>query len=170
MQYFLSTLGLAVVMTVISFGIAGYLFRQTPKGMLPSVDQFTLPVICATLLFVWATFNLQAMRIRDIGWDPVVIIPAWISVLVIDGLVAAKVPAWAVGHGDHQTIVGALVNLALFGILLFWPSGDIDYGPMPTSDELSRTPTGPDGPRPAAPPMPRGIPTMRTEFGRRSLY
>ena len=70
-------------------------------------------VIAAAILFIWLSFTLHSMRIRDIGWDPVCVIPGWIAVAIIDGLVAGKIPAIALGDSTG-TIVGALVNLALF--------------------------------------------------------
>ena len=67
--------------------------------------------------FAWATFTLQSMRIRDIGWDPVCVIPGWIAILVVDKIVAGKVPAWALGSRHHDgTAVGALNKSGA----LFW--------------------------------------------------
>lgn len=169
LHYFLSTIVLAVVMTLISFGIAGYVFRHLPRGTQPSAEQIMLPALCAGLLFFWVSFNLQAMRIRDIGWDPVVIIPAWITVLVIDTLVAIKIPAWGVGHGHHETIVGMATSLVLIGVLLFWPSGS-DAGPMPTAfDKPRRMPNEPDKPRSVTAPAVRRAMATRTEFGQRGF-
>jgi uncharacterized membrane protein YhaH (DUF805 family) len=77
MHYFLATIALAVVMTAICFAIAGYAFQNTPRGSIPSMSLLSWPVIGAGLLFMYATLMLQSMRIRDIGWDPVCVIPAW---------------------------------------------------------------------------------------------
>jgi hypothetical protein len=91
---------------------------------------------------LWITFTLQSMRIRDIGWDPVCVVPAWIAILIVDKLVAGKIPAWSLGPEHHGTIVGALINFVLFLALTFWPSGEPE-GPMPTSGETRRKPDEP---------------------------
>jgi uncharacterized membrane protein YhaH (DUF805 family) len=137
LHYFLSTIGLAVVMTIISFMIALYVVQHSPKGSPLSFEQYAAPTIGATILFLWVTINLQAMRLRDIGWNPVVVIPAWFLVVVLDALVATKIPAWAIGKGQHETVVGAAVNLVLFGVLLFWPSG-LDGGATPQLGGVQR--------------------------------
>jgi uncharacterized membrane protein YhaH (DUF805 family) len=143
MHYFLATIGLAVLMTAICFVIAGIAYQHSPRGSLSPADLMGWPVITAIVFFACASFTLQSMRIRDIGWDPVCVIPAWIAILIVDKLVAGKVPAWALGHEHHGTIVGALLNLVLFLALMFWPSGDYEgptFGEMPrTSDMPSRT-------------------------------
>jgi uncharacterized membrane protein YhaH (DUF805 family) len=101
----------------ISIAIAGLAFQNVPKGMIPSLTSWQ--VIAAAVLFIWLSFTLHSMRIRDIGWDPVCVIPGWIAATVIDGLVAGKIPAIALGPGQHGTIVGALVNLALLSPCCF---------------------------------------------------
>jgi hypothetical protein len=47
----------------------------------------------------------------------------WFTVLVIDGLIARKMPGWSLGPKHHSTVVGALINFGLFMALMFWPSG-----------------------------------------------
>jgi uncharacterized membrane protein YhaH (DUF805 family) len=126
MHYFLATIALAIVMTAICFVIAGSIFHSTPRAMLDTASLMTWPVISAGVFFGWMTFTLQSMRIRDIGWDPVCVIPAWIAILIVDHVVAAKIPAWSLGQDHDGTIVGALTNLALFLAMMFWPGGDYE--------------------------------------------
>jgi uncharacterized membrane protein YhaH (DUF805 family) len=126
MHYFLATIALAIVMTAICFVIAGSIFHSTPRGMLNSASLMTWPVILAGVFFAWMTFTLQSMRVRDIGWDPVCVIPAWIAILIVDHVVAGKIPAWSLGREQDGTIVGALTNLGLLLALMFWPSGDYE--------------------------------------------
>jgi hypothetical protein len=52
------------------------------------------------------------------------VIPAWIAIVIIDKLIAGKIPAWSLGQDHNGTVVGPLVNLALLLALTFWPSGD----------------------------------------------
>jgi hypothetical protein len=74
------------------------------------------------VFFSVATFILQSMRIRDIGWDPVCVIPAWIALMIVDHVAAGRFPAWAIGQEHQGTMLGGLVNLALLLALTFWPS------------------------------------------------
>ena len=121
LHFFLATIAVAVLMTAICFAIAGHAFQNRA---IPSLNSWQ--IVAAAILFIWLSLTLQSMRIRDIGWDPVCVIPGWIAVAIIDGLVASKIPAMALGHQQPGTIVGALVNLALFLALLFWPSCEHD--------------------------------------------
>ena len=168
MHYFLSTIGLAVVMTAVCFAIAGHAVQSIP-GMTLSLGLMGWPTIVAAVVFSWMTFTLQSMRIRDIGWDPVCVIPAWIAILIIDKLVAGKIQTWSLGHDHHGTIVGALVNLALFLALLFWPGSDRE-GPMPTFGDTRRTPDEPSHQRgTASAPTTRIARATGAGFGRRAF-
>jgi len=148
LHYFLATIGLAVVMTAICFSIASYFIQSTPRGMLsPEILLKSWPTIAAIVFFGWMTFTLQSMRIRDIGWDPVCVIPAWIAIVIVDKLIAGKIPAWSLGQDHNGTAVGALVNLALVLALTFWPSGENEnptYGQTPQMPDRpsSRSPAG----------------------------
>jgi uncharacterized membrane protein YhaH (DUF805 family) len=128
MHYFLATIAMAVVMTAICFAIVSYLVQFTPRAMLsPAALMTSWPTIAAAVFFGWMTFTLQSMRIRDIGWDPVCVIPAWIAILIVDNVVAGRIPAWSLGQDHRGTAVGALVNFVLFLTLMFWPGGDYEH-------------------------------------------
>jgi uncharacterized membrane protein YhaH (DUF805 family) len=142
LHYFLSTIGLAVGMTVVAFAIASYAVHNTPTGADPSAHLMLWPVIVSVVVFLWITFTLQSMRLRDIGWDPVCVIPAWMALLIVDKLVAAKFPAWSLGSAQQGTVVSALVNFALVLALTFWPSG-ADNRPAPTIGEAGSKPHEP---------------------------
>jgi uncharacterized membrane protein YhaH (DUF805 family) len=164
LHFFLATIATAILMTVISFAIARHALQSAPKGMIPSLTSWQ--VITAAILFIWLSFTLHSMRIRDIGWDPVCVIPGWIAVAIIDGLVAGKIPAIALG-GQHGTIVGALVNLALFLALLFWPSSEHDNSATPSGGSF-RMPDLPSR-SPAAATASRVARVANGEFGRRAV-
>jgi len=142
LHYFLSTIGLAVGMMVVAFAIASNAVHNTPTGANPAARLMGWPVIVSVVVFMWITFTFQSMRIRDIGWDPVCVIPAWMALLIVDKLVAAKFPAWSLGSESQGTVVGALVNLVLVLALTFWPSGDHNR-PAPTFGEAGRKPPEP---------------------------
>jgi uncharacterized membrane protein YhaH (DUF805 family) len=123
LNFFLCSLALGFVIALIVFAITGATFHSMPKGMLLSLDQMKGPLIVVGVIFGLVTFMLQSMRFRDIGWDPVCVIPLWIALAVVDRVIAAKIPAVSLGHDHPGTIVGALVNLGLVLALTFWPSG-----------------------------------------------
>ena len=125
LHFFLASVALAIVMTAICFAIAMAVLRTTSPGMIRPEDLMTnWAIIAAIVFFGLATFTLQSMRIRDIGWDPVCIIPAWFALMIVDHVVAGRFPAWAIGQEHQGTVVGGLVNLGLILALTFWPSGD----------------------------------------------
>ncbi len=125
LHFFLASVALAIVMTAICFAIAMAVLRTTSPSMIRPEDLMTnWAIIAAIVFFGLATFTLQSMRIRDIGWDPVCVIPAWFALMIVDHVVAGRFPAWAIGQEHQGTIVGGLVNLALMLALTFWPSGD----------------------------------------------
>jgi uncharacterized membrane protein YhaH (DUF805 family) len=140
MHYFLSTIALAVAMTAVCFAIAMYVVQRTPRAEISAADLMIWPTVLAIAAFCWMTLTLQCMRIRDIGWDPVCVIPAWIAILIVDHIVATKFASWAAGPEHQSTIVVGLVNLILFLALMFWPSGDYE------SSSFGGTPKKPDKP------------------------
>jgi uncharacterized membrane protein YhaH (DUF805 family) len=172
LQYFLATIALAIVMTAICFVIAKHVFDSGPRGTLQAESLMTWPTLVAVVFFVLATFTLQSMRIRDIGWDPVCVIPAWIAIVIIDKVIAGKIPAWSLDHDHSGTVVGGLVNLGLVLALTFWPSGDDE---RPFNDAYRR----PDGMSPGtgsrtAPKQTNSVAADRIarasgDFGRRAF-
>jgi uncharacterized membrane protein YhaH (DUF805 family) len=149
LQYFLATIVVAIGMTAAIYAYVSHTFGITPKGTRLPPDLMTWPVIVLAVAFTWLTFTLQSMRIRDIGWDPVCVIPGWIALLIIDAIVADKIPAWSLGQEHHGTAVGALVNFGLLLALTFWPSGEYE-SPTPTFGGTHRAPDNPSRPRDAA--------------------
>jgi len=114
LHFFLASVALAIVMTAICFAIAMAVLRTTSPSMIRPEDLMTnWATIGAIVFFGLVTFTLQSMRIRDIGWDPVCVIPAWFALMIVDHVVAGRFPAWAIGQEHQSTVVGGLVNLAL---------------------------------------------------------
>lgn len=166
LHFLCSTLVVTIMMVVVYAAAIAYAFQTAPKGTAPSPTAG--PIFAAAIFYAWLTITLQSMRFRDIGWDPVLVMPAWIAVVIVDGLVATKFPAMSLGH-ERGTVFGALVNLSLILALLFCPSG-ADDSPAPTLDERFRTPDPPP-PRPVveAPAAPQISRPANGGFGRRGL-
>jgi uncharacterized membrane protein YhaH (DUF805 family) len=143
LHYFLATLVLAVVMTLMCVLLAFSLVQAGLQGAQMShaaiYEAMKGPVIALGVLFALITLTLQSMRIRDIGWDPVCVIPTWIAILVVDFAVARKFPGLSLGPEHYGTVVGGLVNLVMSLAVLFWPSGDFD-GSAPDTGWTEPTP------------------------------
>lgn len=168
LHYFLATIVVAVVMTGLCFLVTFSVLQAVPRGAQLSFEMVKWPVIGLGALFCAISFTLQSMRIRDIGWDPVCVIPTWIAILVVDFAVARKFPGLSLGPQHYGTAVGGLFNLVMTLVLLFWPSGDSD-GSSSDVGELHRWPD--PAPRvgrttPAA--VERIARVTNSEFGRRS--
>jgi uncharacterized membrane protein YhaH (DUF805 family) len=169
LHYFLATVAVAIGMTAAIYAYMSHTFGVAPKGTRLPPDLMTWPVIVLAVVFMWITFTLQSMRIRDIGWDPVCVIPGWIALLIFDTIVASKVPAWSLGQEHHGTAVGALVNFGLLLALTFWPSGEYE-SPTPTFAETRRAPDTPSLGRDASSATAARIARATgADFGRRSV-
>jgi uncharacterized membrane protein YhaH (DUF805 family) len=132
LTYFLSSIGLAIFMAMVVLAIVFSAIHGS-SGLHGSVREILLshakwPLIGTGAISLLISLMLQSMRFRDIGWDPVCVIPAWIAFVIIDTLIATKFPNLSVGH--HGTIVGAVVNFGLCMALIFWPGGS-DEGSSP---------------------------------------
>ena len=129
LRYFLSTFALGVATAIVMFAILGAAVRNGASALALNTALKSWPTLIAFIFFTWLSLTLQSMRFRDIGWDPVCVIPTWIALLVVDHLVAVKIPAWSLSHDNPNTVVGALVHFGLVLALLFWPSAD-PHGPV----------------------------------------
>lgn len=143
LSFFLAGVALAILMTVICFAIAWHGFQRNPRSEDLALQTVAMPMLFAGLFFLFATFQLQSMRIRDIGWDPVIVLSVWLFLIAADKILAMKVPGLAVGP-DFGTGLGALVNLVFIVVLTFWPSGEPNYSP-PDLGGFSRPPAPPAG-------------------------
>ncbi len=74
LQFLLRWLGVtAALFVVVSIGFLTGL-KVGPIGALVSIV-----ILIAALAYLWASLSLQARRFRDIGWNPVLIIPGWFA-------------------------------------------------------------------------------------------
>lgn len=121
LAFFGASIGLGIIMTVL---VVALVFAMKPLDMRLLESPFqSWPIMIFVIFAGWASAMLQSMRIRDIGWDPVCVIPAWIALALVDHVVALKMPAWAIGDHHSGTAIGALINLGLMLALTFWPGG-----------------------------------------------
>jgi uncharacterized membrane protein YhaH (DUF805 family) len=120
LQYVLAGIALVVAMVGVSIALIAAGSIYIPPGSHLTWQMLSWPAASAVVFFVLATVILQAMRVRDIGWDPVVVIAGWLAIEFVDAIVAEKM----LGPGHYGTIISSIVNLVMTGILLFWPSSD----------------------------------------------
>jgi uncharacterized membrane protein YhaH (DUF805 family) len=174
LQYFLGSLGLGVAEAMLIV-VVGLLFLGLRHGMgdLPAAGVCVVLALPALPAAAWIGFSLQARRFRDIGWEPVFVIPAWIFIMAVDRAFAGGISTsmFSVEHMLRQTILGQLFNLAMALCLLFWP------GRTYTDDFFEAAQSTIRAPRPAEPapaptrsaPSPFPASPAVTGFGRRGL-
>jgi uncharacterized membrane protein YhaH (DUF805 family) len=171
-QYFLGSWALGTAIVVLLVVVVASVVGMAGGGALDRAALLKLGVTALLALLVivplyfWVSFSLQARRFRDIGWEPVFVIPAWIGLDIVDRVAVMGAPQIAVIHGMGISWFGLLLNLGLGGCLLFWP-GRQPFDVASVFDDAP-PPGQPAPPRVAAPaqrpqnPVPAG-------FGRRGL-
>jgi uncharacterized membrane protein YhaH (DUF805 family) len=165
LPFILSSLGLGAGMVVLVLAAVSAFLVSRAHGGASNMIPVWLAMLAAVPVFLWVSLALQARRFRDIGWDPVYVIPGWIGFGFVDKLAVLGAPALAVSPHIKQTLLYVLVDLALGGCLLFWPGeGDEDATPSVGAD---RPP--PSGPITGAAPSSWGATPARSVFGRRGL-
>ena len=168
LKYFLFSILLGIVNGIIAVPVAYYAYKHgMMQGMLhgampKSIWSLGWPIIAFVTFCMTGNFMLAAMRFRDIGWDPIIMVSCWIAVTVLDPLVASRVPAMALEKHDG-TVVGGLINLGLIIILLFWPGGDHAFSP-PVFDDPAPPPQRPSNSPVSSERMVRAT----AQFGRRT--
>jgi hypothetical protein len=167
LYFVLGIIALAVVSVAIDLALSPYTIQQLASGAKPPANPFAWPLIVPTVGFLLIKYTLKSMRIRDMGWDPVCVIPAWIALGIVDSVIASKVPAWSIGHGHHGTIVGTIINFALLLAVTFWPSGGFE-APSPTSGGSQRTPGPSQRSNASSLPAARMARATGAGFGRRA--
>ena len=173
LEYFLISMVFGLFMSLLVLALR---LGLAPHGLTlgsPGSTAFLLILLLFVLpIYLWFSFALQAKRFRDIGWDPLYVIPGWIFANMVIG---ALTLVFLTVHSIPW--IGLLFNLFMSLALLFWPSGPTGTGewggnthPMdsPVPQSYSPRETSP-APRPAAAtwsPAPAQAPSG---FGRRGL-
>jgi len=173
LQFFFGSLGLGVGLMVLLVPMAMMFVLHGPDTFSAGMDLALLFGVMAVFAALWVSLSLQTRRIRDIGWNPLIVIPGSIALQVVDLLVARAVPHLAVSQHESGTVFGGLLNLSLSLCLLFWPGGD-GADSSPTRTPKAPKPTKAD-PQPTPPvvvsraPPAWNVEGPRASFGRRGL-
>ncbi len=128
LRYVLASLGLGF--TIVVLVVMAIAAAVAVPALAEAATRWS--IVLAVGLFLWANTMLQAMRLRDIGWDPVCVLPAWFATMALDYVVATRFPEYALTPSHAGTIVGVLINLGMCIALLFFPTGGDDI-PAPKS-------------------------------------
>lgn len=72
-------------------------------------------LVFAAPLALWSAVSLQARRLRDIGWEPIIVLPIWLGALLLAGFAAQA------GLAVTQAAVASLLSLAMLACLYGWP-------------------------------------------------
>ena len=166
LRFFLISMAAGVLYGLIALPVAWYAYKHGMINTPPrSVWSMGWPMVAFVGFCMAGNLFLASMRFRDIGWDPVIMIPCWIVVMVGDPMIASHVPAMALPN-HNGTVVGGLINLGLYIILLFWPGGDHNDSPVVFDRPVSAAPRTPT-------PGPSSVSSERMtrttgQFGRRA--
>lgn len=91
-----------------------------------------LAVVAIAPVVIWFAVMLQARRLRDMGWNPALVMPAWVVLLAGDKVAADAVPVLAIGYvPGFSTLLGVLLHLAIGLCLLSWPSAAAPADTLP---------------------------------------
>lgn len=124
LEYFLACMGLGLLVCLLTlaliFGFMPHL-GHGERGPVP----IGLPVMLVGVIlpiYLWFSLAFQAKRLRDMGWNPLYVMPACFGVNMISGLLFPFLPP--------LLVVSGLLNLFMGICMLFWPSqptGDGDW-------------------------------------------
>jgi len=183
LQYLAGCVGLGVgvvLLAVIVLGGAVVSAGSDKSAMLKAGLVGLLFLIVVVPLYLWISLSLQARRLRDIGWEPIFVIPALFVFDILDRFLALGAPQIAVTPGlMSMSWLGVCVNLGLTLCLFFWPgrpefdvASVFDDEPPPARTSPARpapTPVATRAPVPSRPAAPRPVASAPAGFGRRGL-
>jgi uncharacterized membrane protein YhaH (DUF805 family) len=116
-QYFLGNLAIGMIFVALAQLFMGFGHQAgTPRSTFATAIDAVL-LVMATPLAAWIAVSLQARRLRDIGWEPLIAIPIWAGALVAVGMAAQSSPDTT----QTQMVVGTLINFAALTCLFVWP-------------------------------------------------
>ncbi len=105
-QYFLGNLGVGVALALLGAIFIRFVELGPTTRATLAMDVNAVLLVIAAPLAVWSTISLQARRLRDIGLEPLAVIPLWIGSL---------------GLAQSQPMLAASITLAVLACLYGWP-------------------------------------------------
>ena len=122
LQYWLGSMGIGLFVAVVLLGplIAGG-GADSAASAGAKLGLLALLAIPTIFIAFWVSLSLQARRIRDIGFNPVIVMPLWMLIAVADKLLTPGFPHLSPVQLASPSVVGALINLVGGAALCFWP-------------------------------------------------
>jgi uncharacterized membrane protein YhaH (DUF805 family) len=105
-QYFLGNLAIGAVLALLGAALIGFSERAPTARPTLAMDLEAALLVIAAPLAVWSALSLQARRLRDIGLEPLLVMPLWMATL---------------GLAQSWPMMAASISLALFACLYAWP-------------------------------------------------
>lgn len=103
-QFFLGSLALGVVLALLAAMLIS--FVELPSRPTPAMVLEAVLLVIAAPLAVWSALSLQARRMRDIGWEPLIGLPMWIG---------------AVGLAQSLPLLAVAFCVTMLAGLYAWP-------------------------------------------------
>ena len=116
LEFFLACIGLGLLVMLLVLALIAGFAPHIERGAKPSLPPGLIVMLYVVVLpiYLWFGLALQAKRFRDMGWNPLYVIPGSIAGFTIMALLSPFVPGLAV--------LNVVLNLLLSLCLLFWPS------------------------------------------------
>jgi uncharacterized membrane protein YhaH (DUF805 family) len=115
LQYFLGNFAVGGALALLAAMLIS--FTELAPTARPSLTMALDAVflVVAAPLAIWSAASLQARRLRDIGWEPLIVIPMWVGLLVLAGFAAQA------GFALSQAALASMISLAMLACLYGWP-------------------------------------------------
>jgi uncharacterized membrane protein YhaH (DUF805 family) len=105
-HYFLGNFAIGAVLAALGAALIGFSELAPTARPTLAMDIDAVLLVIAAPIAVWSALSLQARRLRDIGLEPLFVMPLWIGTL---------------GLAQSWPMIAASISLALFACLYAWP-------------------------------------------------
>ncbi len=105
-QYFFGNLASGAVLSLLGAMFISFVELPPTARPTPAMSMEAAMLVILAPLAVWSAVSLQARRMRDIGWEPLIALPMWIG---------------AAGLAQNQPMLAVTFSLAMLGCLYGWP-------------------------------------------------
>jgi uncharacterized membrane protein YhaH (DUF805 family) len=136
LAYFLSCIAFGVGLMVLGILLILGFQHSGASGVRPGVGT-AAGVIIGVILALWLANCLVSMRIRDMGWNPAIVLPVLWVILATDAYVAILVPGWALPGKHYGTVFGSALNFVFNLAVMFWPGTGYDASVVNIRDTLN---------------------------------
>jgi uncharacterized membrane protein YhaH (DUF805 family) len=115
LQYFLGNFAVGGALALLAAMLIS--FTELAPTARPSLTMALDAVflVVAAPLAMWGAAARQARRRRVIGWEPLIVIPMWVGLLVLAGFAAQA------GFALSQAALASMISLAMLACLYGWP-------------------------------------------------